>query len=226
MLIATTFLISYLHAQKIYVQGGVNLANISKDANGQTEKNNMLTTFNAGIMARFDIASPLQLETGLLLSGQGAKAETYWNNGNDYVKSKFNPLYIQLPVNGVINFPLNVNKSNGFFIHAGPYIAMGVGGKSKTEGKIAGISFSSEKDIKFNDDDPTTNQQEGAAYDRLKRFDYGVNLGAGLNLNKIIIKANYGLGLSKINSTQTNNSADDKNKYRTLSISLGIPLGK
>ena len=32
------------------------------------------------------------------------------------------------------------------------------------------------------------------------------------------------LALTKINSTQSNNSADDKNKYRTVSISLGIPL--
>lgn len=226
ILIVATFFITHVQAQKIYVQGGVNLANISKDADGQMEKNNMLTTFNAGLMGRVDIASPLQLETGLLLSGQGAKAETYWNNGNDYVKAKFNPLYIQLPVNLVINFPMAANKNNGFFINAGPYIAMGVGGKSKIDGKIAGIVFSSENDIKFNDDDPTTNQQEGASYDRLKRFDYGVNLGGGFNLNKIIIKANYGLGLAKINSTQTNNNDDDKNKFRTLSLSLGIPLGK
>jgi hypothetical protein len=32
------------------------------------------------------------------------------------------------------------------------------------------------------------------------------------------------LGLAKINSTQTNNSTNDKNKYRTVSISVGIPL--
>ena len=80
--------------------------------------------------------------------------------------------------------------------------------------------------IEFNNDDPTTSQQEGAAYDKLKRFDYGANFGGGINLGDVILKANYGLGLAKINSTQTNNSENDKDKYRTISISLGIPLGK
>jgi hypothetical protein len=58
----------------------------------------------------------------------------------------------------------------------------------------------------------------------LKRLDYGVNLGAGFDFGKIILKANYGLGFAKINSTETNNSSNDKNKYRTVSISAGIPL--
>ena len=82
------------------------------------------------------------------------------------------------------------------------------------------------RDIKFSDDNPFTSAEENAAYDKLKRFDVGVNFGAGVDLNKIILKANYGLGLSKIGSTQSNNNADDKNKYRVLSISVGIPLGR
>ena len=32
--------------------------------------------------------------------------------------------------------------------------------------------------------------------------------------------------IAKINSTESNNNANDKNKYRTLSFSVGIPLGK
>jgi hypothetical protein len=34
------------------------------------------------------------------------------------------------------------------------------------------------------------------------------------------------LGLAKIRSTETDNSSNDKNKYRTVSVSLGIPLGR
>jgi hypothetical protein len=101
---------------------------------------------------------------------------------------------------------------------------MGIAGKSKVETKILGATSNSTYDIKFNNDDPSTNQQEEAQYDRLKRFDYGVNLGAGFDLGRILLKANYGLGLAKINSTETNNSSNDKDKYRTVSISVGIPL--
>jgi hypothetical protein len=212
-------------SQKLYLQGGVNLANISNSNSGATEKNNMLTTFNAGIMGRSNASEPIALEAGLLLDGRGAKANTYTTSSTDdnYIKTKFNPLYLEIPVNLIVRMPLQ-SKAN-IFVNAGPYIAMGIGGKSKVETKFLGAVSNSSSDIEFNNDDPSTTQQEDANYDKLKRFDYGVNLGAGFDLGKILLKANYGLGLSKINSTQTDNSSNDKNKYRTVSISVGIPLG-
>jgi Outer membrane protein beta-barrel domain len=211
-----------LNAQLVYVQGGLNLANITKTNDGQTEKNNMLASFNAGIIGRFDLGKIVDLETGVLFTGRGAKAETYFNGGNDYVKSTFNPLYIEVPLNLVVTAP--ISKNNGVFFNAGPYIAIGVGGKSKTNSKLGLITSSSTSSIKFSNDDPFTSQQDDAAYNKLKRFDYGINVGAGVKLEHLILKVNYGIGLAKINSTESNNSANDKNKYRTLSLSVGIPL--
>jgi Outer membrane protein beta-barrel domain len=211
-----------LNAQLVYVQGGLNLANITKTNDGQTEKNNMLASFNAGIIGRFDFGKIVDLETGVLFTGRGAKAETYFNGGNDYVKSTFNPLYIEVPLNLVVTAP--ISKNNGVFFNAGPYIAIGVGGKSKTNSKLGLITSSSTSSIKFSNDDPFTSQQDDAAYNKLKRFDYGINVGAGIKLEHLILKVNYGIGLAKINSTESNNSANDKNKYRTLSLSVGIPL--
>ena len=211
-------------AQLFYAQGGVNLANITSNGNGDTEDNAMLTSFNAGIMGRFGLSKVVDLESGILLTGRGSKAETYFNGGSDYVKSRFNPLYIEVPLNLVVNVPLA--KSTGIFFNAGPYAAIGIAGKSKTETKLGPLQSSSENDIKFSNDDPFTSAQDDAAYDKLKRFDFGLNLGAGLDLSKIILKVNYGVGLTKINSTESNNSGDDKNKYRTLTLSVGIPLGR
>ena len=203
---------------QIYVQGGVNLANISTSNSGSTEKNNMLTTFNAGIMARSNSTEQIALEAGLLLDGRGSKSES--GSGDTYYKATFNPLYLEVPVNLIIRLPLQNNKTN-LFINAGPYIAMGIAGKSKVDGQLAGTHIHSSRDIDFTSADPTADDQ---AYSKLKRFDYGVNLGAGFDLGKILLKANYGLGFAKINSTQTDNSSNDKNKYRTVSISAGIPL--
>lgn len=211
-------------AQLFYAQGGVNLSNITNTKSGQTEDNATLTTFNAGFMGRFGLSEVIDLESGLLLSGKGSKAETYFNGGNDYVKAKFNPLYLELPVNLVVNIP--VGQTSKVFVSGGPYAAVGIGGKTKTESRIGILSSSSESSIKFSNDDPFTSQQDDAAYDKLKRFDFGINLGAGLDLNKILLKANYGMGLTKIGSTESNNNADDKNKYRVLSISVGIPLSR
>ncbi len=208
---------------QIYVQGGLNLANITKTNDGQTEKNNILPTFNVGILGRLELDPMFNLESGLLLTGRGSKAETYFNNGN-YTKSKFNPLYIEVPLNAVVKIPLQ-NKSNIFF-NAGPYAAIGIGGKSKTESKIGPFLSTSEKSIEFSNDDPFTSQEEDAGYNKLKRFDFGLNFGGGFQFDHFIIKANYGLGLAKINSTESNNTANDKNKYRTFSVSVGIPLSK
>lgn len=210
---------------QVYFQGGVNLANISINSAGGTEDNNMLTTFNGGIMSRFDISKTVDLETGLLVSGKGSKAETYYTSSrtDNYVKSRFNPIYLEVPLNLVINLPLGKNK---LFLTGGPYTSIGIAGKSKSESKFLGVMSSKESDIKFSNDDPFTSQQDDAAYNKLKRFDFGLNIGGGLDLGKVLLKANYGYGLTKINSTESNNSADDKNKYRTISISLGIPVGR
>src|SRR4051812_1860294 len=186
------------NAQLFYAQGGVNLANITKTNDGHTEKNNLLTTFNVGLMGRFGLSKTVDLESGVLLTGHGSKAETYFNGGNDYIKSKFNPLYIQVPLNAVVKIPLE-DQSNIFF-NAGPYAAIGIGGKSKSESKFGPLMSTSTENIEFSNDDPFTSEEEDAGYNKLKRFDYGLNFGGGFQFNRVILKANYGLGLAKINS--------------------------
>jgi hypothetical protein len=220
VLIVTTLALS-AKAQNTYVQGGVNLANITKTNNGETENNNTLTTFNVGLMHRFGLAPFFALETGLLFTGKGAKAETYFS-GTDYVKTKFNPLYLELPLNAVVKIPMGTSAS--LFVNAGPYAAVGIAGKSKSETKFGPLVSSSESNIKFSNDDPFTSEQDDAAYDKLKRFDFGLNFGGGIAFKHLILKANYGLGLAKINSTQGNNDANDKNKFRTVNLSVGIPF--
>lgn len=226
LLIASTTLLSVLYSNnaqsQTYVQGGLNFANITKTNNGQTEKNNTLTTFNVGLANRFGLSKIVDLELALLLAGKGSKAETYFNGGTDYVKSRFNPLYIEMPLNVVVKTPLST--SVGAFLHAGPYVAVGVGGKSETESKLGPLTSNTSSNIQFSNDNPFTSSQEDAAYNKLKRFDYGLNVGGGLDFKKVMVKLNYGLGLTKINSTESNNTANDKNKYRTFSISLGFKL--
>ncbi|MEO7043830.1 MAG: porin family protein [Ferruginibacter sp.] len=216
-----------VHAQKIYVQGGLNLANISNNNNGSASNNTILPTFNAGAMVTFGISPVFDLATGLLFTGKGAKSDTY-ANANDhsanYVKAKFNPYYIELPLNAQVKFPLSGKKSS-IFISAGPYIAVGVAGKIKTETNLLGSVTNTSSDIKFDNNSPSQSGQPNSNYNELKRFDYGANFGAGIDFGHFILKAGYGLGLAKISSAQTNNNANDKNKYRTLSFSVGIPLG-
>lgn len=204
---------------QVYIQGGLNLANISTTKSGSADKNNILATFNAGVLARSNSSGILAVESGLLLDGRGAKVQR--GSGNTNYKVTFNPLYLELPVNLVVRVPLG--SIGNIFINGGPYVAMGVAGKSKFEGQLGSISGSHTENIKFTSTDPTADDQ---AYSKLKRFDYGLNVGVGVDLRKVLLKVNYGYGLAKINSMQTDNNANDKYKYRTLSISLGIPFAR
>lgn len=201
-----------------YIKGGVNFANISTQNDGDVNDANTLTTFHVGGLADVPIGDMFSFQTGLFLSGKGAKTASYLDDNNtsdNYIKTKFNPLYLEIPANLVLKFG-NGNGS-GFFLGAGPYGAFGIAGKAKTETKILGSSSSTESDLEFKDDDDdnTTN---------LKRFDYGLNFLAGVELNKFVIGANYGLGLAKIYDTGSDDDDNNKNKYRTFSISVGFKL--
>lgn len=208
-----------------YIKGGLNLSNISTNNDGSIDNARTLTNFNVGVLADLPLLDALSFQTGLYLTGKGSKTDAYLNNSNqndNYTKTRFNPLYLELPANLVVKFP--ISEDARLFIGAGPYVAMGIGGKSKVETKVLGVTSTSEENIKFNDDDPTTSEQEGARYDRLKRFDFGLNGMAGVEAGRLMLGVNYGYGLTKINSTETNNSDNDKNKYRVWSINLGIRL--
>ena len=204
-----------------YLKGGVNFSNISTTSDGSVNNANTLTSFNVGFIGDIPLASMLSFQTGLYLNGKGSKTESFFgpNQNADFYKVKFNPLYLELPANLVLKFPMD--NTSRFYAGAGPYVAMGIGGKVKGEQNIGGTSSTYEKNIQFNNDDPTTQGQEDASVNKLKRFDYGVNFLAGFEFNRYMLGVNYGLGLAKIGSTQNDNS-NDKNKYRIFSVNVGV----
>lgn len=208
---------------KVYLKGGFNLANVSVSDNGAIEDANSLASFHAGLMADLPIGQGLlSFQPGILYTGKGAKWQSGSETSNNYIKATTNPYYIEIPANLVVNIPLS-DKESKFFIGAGPYAAIGIAGKNKTEGKFIGVAFKSEEKIEFTNDDPTTSEEEGAGLGRMKRFDYGLNGTAGFAFKNVLVSVNYGYGLAKLNSG-SDNSTNDKNKHRVLSVSLGISL--
>jgi hypothetical protein len=203
---------AYAQKSSAIIRGGVNLANVSNKDNGSYNDANSLTSWQAGIIGDFEVTSFFAIQPGLLYTGKGIK----WQNGQSgqagYQKLSFNPQYLELPVNLVFKTP---PASARFFAGAGPYVAMGIGGKFKGDGVI---NF--ERKIEWSDDDPLTSEEEGAGAFRAKRFDYGINALVGVELSNLVISANYGLGLAKIQSG-ANSSNDDNNKHRVLSFTLG-----
>lgn len=224
-IISTVMVVSFsVFAQNnsVMLRGGINLANVTITDDGRIDDAKTLTSFQVGFIGDINVSSFFSIQPGLVLTGKGSKTQDGDPSDATYYRATTNPIYIELPVNLVFKAPMG--STSRFFAGAGPYLAMGVGGKNEVDGKFLGASFESEDDIEWSNDDPTTlDYEEGAGFGIMKRFDYGLNGTAGLEFTKIVFSVNYGLGLAKLQSG-SDNSSDDKNKHRVLSFTLGLKL--
>ena len=223
-LIASLFILSGTNAQKssVILRGGLNLANVTISESGRVDDAKNLASFQAGVIGDFSLGEFVALQPGLLLTGKGSKTQSGESTDANYFKATTNPIYLEIPLNLVFKF--GANNGPNFFAGAGPYLAIGIAGKNKAEGRFFGASFSNESDIVWSDDDPTTlNYEEGAGFGIMKRFDYGLNGTAGIDLKKAVLSVNYGWGLAKLQSGG-DSSDDDNNKHRVLSFTIGFKL--
>ncbi len=222
-LILTGTFIGAVSAQKssVFLKGGLNLANVSIANNGSIDDAKTLVSFHAGLQGDIPIVPFLSLQPGIFFTGKGSKTQSGNTTDANYYRATSNPLYIEVPVNVVLKVPMGGDSK--FFVGAGPYAAMGIAGKRKAEGKIFGVAFSSDEKIEFSNDDPTTSGEEGAGFGIIRRFDYGLNGTIGFEGEHALFSVNYGLGLAKLQSG-SNSSADEKNKHRVLSFTVGFRL--
>jgi hypothetical protein len=210
-------------AQNAQIRTGINSANVSISEDGDVDDAKSLTSFHVGILGDIPVVPKvLSLQTGVLFTGKGAKTQSGDPSSTTYYKASTNPFYIEVPLTAVVKVPIGASSS--LFFGAGPYGAIGISGKNKVEGKYLGVGFSSEENIEFSNDDPTTlNYEEGAGFGIMRRFDYGVNGTAGIEGKSVVLGVNYGLGLAKLQSG-SNSAENDNNKHRVLSFSIGFKL--
>jgi len=222
-LVLLSFFVSSVYAQKstAILRGGVNFANVSTNSDGDIDDAKTLTSFNVGIIGDLNLTPFFAIQPGILFTGKGTKTQSGTEGSANWYRATSNPYYIEVPVNLVFKTPTGPVK---FFAGAGPYLGIGIAGKNKVKGAILGTSFSSENSIDFSNDDPSTlNEEEGAGFGIMKRFDYGLNGLAGIETKNIVISANYGLGLAKLQSG-SNSGEDNNNKHRVFSLNLGFKL--
>ncbi|HYF32603.1 MAG TPA: porin family protein [Chitinophagaceae bacterium] len=206
----------------LILKGGLNSANVSVTSNGRVEDAKSLTSFHVGVVGDISLSKIISFQPGILFTGKGSKTQNGQQSDANYYRATSNPYYVEVPANLVFKLPLG-ERSKVFF-GAGPYLAVGVAGKNKVEGRYLGIDFETENEIEFSNDDPTTlNFEEGAGFGILRRFDYGLNGQAGLEFSNVLFSVNYGHGLAKLQSGH-DNSSDDMNKHRVWSFSIGFKL--
>lgn len=187
------------------VKAGFNLSNMlmkDNDYNYSKEmKFKMKPGFNFGPTLELPISDKISFETALLLSTYGVKAE--YNYGEGTTKGSLNTLYLTLPLTAKAKVDLGGQQ---LFVALGPYLGYGLSGKYKEDG-------SPDQDVKWG----------SSSSDDFKPFDFGLHVGAGIEIKAIEVGITYDLGLANF-AVSTENGYKEMN--RLLALSIGYKFGK
>jgi hypothetical protein len=191
------------------VKGGLSLSNqkwSSIDFFFDSDDFKMKPGFHIGPTIEVPITDMISFESGLILGTRGFKLHEELDfDGTVDVKMNINLLYLDVPLNLKAYFDAGGVKAYGSF---GPYVGMGLSGKMKVKATYEGDTEEDSEDIEWGDDPEN---------DMLKRLDFGLAFGAGVQLKVIDIGVAYGLGLTNI-SSYTDDGASIKNSLITLSV--------
>ncbi len=173
---------------KFGVRAGLNFANVGGDADGADAR----VGFHVGGVADIQFHEYFYFQPGLMITTKGYKtSKGEWD-------TKARPTYLELPL--MLSFGYPINSDLKIRANVGPYLAMGLLGKIKTD---------DDSDDYFGD--------EGIA----KRFDFGLGFGAGVDFKQYYIGIAYDLGL--INTWDLTSPAGDELKVTNgaFMITLG-----
>lgn len=193
---------------KFGLKGGLNLTNmLAKDNNENLSKDYKVKMgFHLGATATFSISKKFGLESGILFSTKGFKAESL------NIKRTVHVNYLELPILAV--YKIDLGRAN-LLIHAGPYFGYALSGKLKTDKPVLGPNNNAkEEDLKIGTD---------KLKDDIRPLDWGLNIGTGVEINNITVGIQYGAGIANI-SAYTDNKTVIKNS--AFYVSLGYKFGR
>jgi hypothetical protein len=194
-----------LQAQFFFgARAGNNFARLSNNESGNIFELAQfpIKTFHIGGIVQYGfsgLSDKFRLESGLLLSCKGGNSEYSVNQ-----KTSLN--YLELPVNAIFSLGMGANE---FQIVTGPYMGFLVEGKTKIHYLQSGLDGKKPKDY-IDKSIPA------------KTMDLGINMGVGMEMDAILIRIQYGYGLTNITKGGFN-SNDIKN--RVISFSIGCLFG-
>ncbi len=226
ILVFTGLFILNLNAQNekkinIGFKGGLNFADMTKDKYGNLT-NNKLTTFNVKAIADAPLINDIiYFQPSFGLSGKGVKQKPDKTESGEHGTIKINPYYAELQANFLFKAPLSDNVK--FFVGLGPYASAGLFGKSKIEGYFQGENVSINKNIKFTNSSPDTDETNLNDQIKIKRFDFGYNILTGLEINRYIISVGYEQSFSSI-YPQIKGGNSNPGKNCVFNVSIGVFL--
>lgn len=188
----------YAGAQITYgvkISGGIASQSIT---NPDILSTSSIKTFNIRGLVQKPVKDGFWLEAGLGIAGKGSIIY------NDGLTTTTRLTYLTLPVNVVRKF--RFTNLGLFYLGAGGYLAMGLGGK-------------------LNYETPGSNTTDNVRYGKdndLRKYDTGLNFSTGFEFrNQLTFNMAFSLGLNNIASETQQDSGTSVVKNREFSIGLG-----
>jgi len=203
----------------LYIKGGLNLANVTTTSDGAVNSAKTRGSFNIGLLGDIPLADVLSLQIGAEFTGKGSRAQ--YNSSLYTGTYTFRPYYIEVPVDLAVKIP--VGPQMALLLGAGCYGAVGVAGNYETDVVSGAGGSTSSQSIKWTDSgDITTGNENGSGAGVLRRYDFGLNFLAGLEVGPVQMTAGYDMGLTKLSSTADNNDDNDKNRVWSLNLAFRL----
>lgn len=211
---------------------GLNMATVtaSGDNSSEVDPKNIFTP-QVGVTLDLNFGGKFSFQPSLLYSQKGFKTEesgteSFGGNTITYSGSTTARInYLELP----LNFVFTTGGTQGFQVFAGPYLALGVGGKAEYQFSVKdsqGLLNSSESGsspVKFANQEPS-NSNGNTSY--VRQFDAGLNAGMGYRQGPIQVQLAYGLGLGNLVPLNSDGSdTGEKAQNRVLQLSANYFFG-
>lgn len=215
IVVLVTMLLTDVYAQKVGVKAGLNLANMltKDDEETYSDDYDMKPGFHIGATLEFPLSDMISFEPGLMLSTKGFKMSIEGSEmGISYENEiKVNLVYLDIPLNLKAGLDVGGAKVYGL---VGPYVGIGMTGKMKGEVTVGGETVEDEDDIEWGSDEEKSD---------LKRLDFGLTVGAGVEVSSFEVGLSYGLGLANI-SPYTEDGYKVANRVFAISVGYKFEL--
>lgn len=181
------------------IKGSAQLAKETFAGSGQSITADNIVGFQAGLILKAPVSDQFSIRPQLLYSVKGLKLSSNVLGTGNEAKATIN--YLEVPIQ--LAYAFEAGEGN-IVIGAGPYLAYALNGTgtTTTNGKT------------------TTESLDFSSSDAQKRFDYGLTVSAGYELNSGLgLSFYYSPGLANLSSSSSSSILTTKNTAIGISIS-------
>jgi len=166
------------------------------------------TGFHVAALTEIPLSEKISIETGIFYDSKGFKIIKEDNSADEKFIGKLSLAFLDVPVTA--KFRSELKGEMAVFAKLGPFIGGAVSGKQITIEKGNGDTYRDIEKVDFGNNEDT---------DFLRRLDYGLIIGGGLEINTIVLGVLFDLGLANV-AVETG----DTLKTRTLKVSIGYKI--